>query len=76
MSVKQVLVLRKDLNMRKGKFVSQGAPGALKVFFDRATITPNDDAKYPYMMHIPLTKAEHDWKQGIFTKITCSVNSE
>lgn len=62
--------------MRAGKQVSQGGHGVIKVFFDRATITENDDAKYPYMLHIPITKAEHSWKEGIFTKITCVVNSE
>ena len=46
---KMVIVLRKDLNMRKGKFVAQGSHGVLKVFFDRATITPNNDSKYPIL---------------------------
>ena len=73
---KQVVVLRKDLNMRKGKFVTQGGHGIVKVFFDRATITPNDDTKFPYMMHIPITQPEYDWKEGIFKKIAYSVNSE
>ena len=35
MNVKQVIVLRKDLNMRKGKMVAQGAHASMKVFFDR-----------------------------------------
>lgn len=34
--VKQVLVIRKDLNMRKGKMVAQGAHSAMKVVFDQA----------------------------------------
>lgn len=34
-NVKRVIVLRKDLNMRKGKMVSQGAHAALKVFTDQ-----------------------------------------
>lgn len=32
---KQVIVMRKDLNMRKGKMIAQGAHASLKVFLDR-----------------------------------------
>lgn len=32
--VKQVIVMRKDLNMRKGKMISQGSHASLKVFLD------------------------------------------
>ena len=31
---KQVIVMRKDLNMRKGKMIAQGSHASLKVFFD------------------------------------------
>lgn len=31
--IKQVLVVRKDLNMRKGKMCAQAAHGAMKSFF-------------------------------------------
>jgi len=34
--IKQVIVMRKDLNMRKGKMIAQGAHASMKVFFDRA----------------------------------------
>lgn len=34
MIVKQVIVIRKDLNMRKGKMIAQGAHASMKVFFD------------------------------------------
>ena len=34
MDIKQVIVLRKDLNMRKGKMVVQGSHASMKVFFD------------------------------------------
>ena len=32
---KQVIVMRKDLNMRKGKIISQGSHVSMKVFLDR-----------------------------------------
>lgn len=35
MDAKQVIVMRKDLNMRKGKMIAQGAHASLKVFLDR-----------------------------------------
>ena len=36
---KQVIVLRKDLNMRKGKMISQGAHSSIGVIFNY--MTPN-----------------------------------
>jgi PTH2 family peptidyl-tRNA hydrolase len=35
MSVKQVIVMRKDLNMRKGKMVAQGAHASMKVMMEK-----------------------------------------
>lgn len=32
--IKQVIVMRTDLNMRKGKMIAQGAHASMKVFFD------------------------------------------
>jgi peptidyl-tRNA hydrolase len=37
--IKQVIVVRKDLNMRKGKLAAQVAHASMKVFFDRMTRT-------------------------------------
>ena len=34
--VKQVIIFRRDLNMRKGKIAAQVAHASMKVFFDRA----------------------------------------
>lgn len=33
--VKQVIVMRTDLNMRKGKMIAQGAHASMKIFWDR-----------------------------------------
>ena len=33
-NIKQVIIVRTDLNMRKGKMVAQGAHASMKVFFD------------------------------------------
>jgi len=84
MSVKQVIVIRKDLNMRKGKMVAQGAHASMKVFFNKmynpdagsqaAGITYGKDDIGNRTMK--LTEEELEWVDGIFTKICVSVNSE
>lgn len=71
MSVKQVIVMRKDLNMRRGKQISQGAHASLKVFFDRMYTTNIDGQRC-----INLTSEECKWVDFEFTKICVSVNSE
>lgn len=35
MNIKQVIIMRTDLNMRKGKMCAQAAHASMKVFFDR-----------------------------------------
>ena len=77
--IKQVLVVRKDLNMRKGKAIAQGAHAAMKVFFDKKSIhtRSNKDGEHiGYKLSIPLTDEMFEWVTGIFTKICVYVNSE
>ena len=69
MIIKQVLVLRKDLNMRKGKMVTQGSHSCMKVFFDRMT---KNNLTYTFTA----TEEMAEWIDGKFTKICVSVNSE
>ena len=78
MNVKQVVVMRKDLNMRKGKMVAQGSHACMKVFFDRM-----EKCRHQMGTNIiePLykcdfTKEMEEWKEGIFKKICVSVDSE
>jgi len=70
MSVKQVIVIRKDLLMRKGKMCAQASHASMKFLSDRNT--SND----PSRMEINLTAAEQRWFKEGFAKITVSVNSE
>lgn len=70
MGVKQVIVVRSDLKVRRGKMEAQCAHASLKVFFDEAYIGPNN------IMEIILTKEMAEWASGIFTKISLSCNSE
>jgi PTH2 family peptidyl-tRNA hydrolase len=69
-SVKQVIVVRKDLNMRKGKLASQVAHASMKFLLDNNEAERNDE------LVIKLTPAEATWLTGSFTKIVAGVDSE
>jgi len=73
MSVKQVIVMRKDLNMRRGKQIAQGAHASMKVFFDRGQVMVDGSE---YYLDCPLNKDMVEWVEGKFTKICVSVDSE
>ena len=68
-SAKQVIVMRKDLNMRKGKMIAQGAHASLKVLTDRGRAAGDSYT-------IELTPAMTAWLTGRFTKVCVSVDSE
>lgn len=81
MGIKQVIVMRKDLNMRKGKMVAQGSHSSMKVFFDMINEKNYDLARsaVTYKMILPPGETGKDicaWVDGIFKKICCGVNSE
>ena len=67
---KQVIIIRKDLNMRKGKMAAQSAHASMKVFFDLM----EHDLKHYYILKLnePMVK----WFNGRFTKIVLGVDSE
>jgi PTH2 family peptidyl-tRNA hydrolase len=68
-TAKQVIVMRKDLGMRKGKMIAQGAHASLKIFLDRGAQAP---AGYAFTT----TPAMDAWLGGRFTKVCVSVDSE
>jgi PTH2 family peptidyl-tRNA hydrolase len=69
---KQVIVMRKDLNMRKGKMIAQGAHASMKVLLDRGTAS-SDGTSFTFT----LTDAMHPWiVTGRFAKVTVGVTSE
>ena len=73
--VKQVIVVRKDLNMRKGKIGAQCAHASMKIFFDRMRYIGKgsfDDCAY----QLEISKEMDEWFNGIFTKIVVYVESE
>lgn len=68
--VKQVIVVRKDLSMRKGKIASQVAHASMKFLVDNNEATRGDE------VHIKLTPAEAMWLTGSFTKIVVGVDTK
>lgn len=70
MEHKQIIIMRKDLNMRKGKLVAQGAHASLGAILqqmrqdgDKLVLDLNDERLAP-------------WVTGRFKKICVYVNSE
>ena len=78
---KQVIVLRKDLNMRKGKMCAQAAHASLVALLNLGVTHEQDhDVLTGYCesnLVIPLNHlALNLWLKGSYKKITVSVNSE
>lgn len=81
--IKQIIVIRKDLNMRKGKIAAQAAHAALAVILD---MMQKDELTYPVgtgitegmRLSLLLDKGSpaYEWLNGSFTKIVVYVNSE
>jgi PTH2 family peptidyl-tRNA hydrolase len=68
-TVKQIIVVRTDLNMRKGKIAAQSAHASMKVLLDRATVREG-------VLTLPLEGPMAEWVTGRFTKIVLGVASE
>lgn len=69
--VKQVIVMRKDLNMRKGKMIAQGAHASLKVILDAGRLA---DDRGTFALDTWPALAE--WLGDRFAKVCVSVTSE
>ena len=69
---KQVIVMRKDLNMRKGKMVAQGAHASLAAFMSLAS------ERTPERLRIDIEpgSALDAWLNGRFTKICVGADTE
>ncbi len=73
MGSKQVIVMRKDLNMRKGKMVAQGAHASMKAILDQMKFKPQTNSM---TLEMPDGSPLEDWIEGRFTKVCLSVDSE
>lgn len=73
MNTKQVIVIRKDLKMRRGKEIAQGSHASIAFLTRRfALAQQNNNIIFP---NVFLSKAEQDWLDGSFTKVVCQVGS-
>ena len=69
--VKQVIVVRRDLNMRKGKLAAQVAHASMKFLVD------NNEAERGDEFMVKLTPVEAEWLlSGSFTKIVVGCDSQ
>lgn len=72
---KQVIVIRKDLNMRRGKQISQGAHSSFKTFLDLCDKFECGN-KAEIVFHYKKETAWDYWLNGIFTKIVVGCENE
>ncbi|TWT67629.1 peptidyl-tRNA hydrolase [Posidoniimonas polymericola] len=67
--IKQVIVMRHDLKMRRGKQIAQGAHASMSFLCRRlqagGSVSTQD-----------LSEAERAWLEGAFAKVCCRVDSE
>lgn len=77
MKVKQVIAVRKDLDMTYGKIAAQVAHAAIKVFFDRMSLDLVSDNFKLYRAKIEhITEPMKNWMIDSFTKVVVWINSE
>lgn len=82
--VKQVIVVRKDLHMRKGKIAAQVAHASMKVLLDRMGVRyyyydQGDGTSYgseEWVLNVDRDSPMWEWLNGSFTKIVLYVESE
>lgn len=73
-AVKQVICVRTDLNMRKGKLAAQAAHASLNVFLEQRILW--ERVIGPPMLSVPLTPEMEHWIINGHTKIVLGVASE
>lgn len=62
--VKQLIIIRRDLKMRRGKEIAQGAHASMKFLVDMLKRTEG---------HYEMTPEMIEWMQGLFTKVVLQV---
>ena len=67
---KQVIVMRRDLDVKCGKLIAQGAHASCSFFSER------ERTFMATGQYVPPSPAEQEWILGRFTKIVLGVDSE
>jgi PTH2 family peptidyl-tRNA hydrolase len=67
--IKQVIVMRHDLGMRRGKQIAQGAHASMSFLCHRLQ-------QHGSLRLEDLTDVQRAWLSGSFAKVCCRVNSE
>lgn len=75
MRTKQVIVIRRDLKMRRGKEIAQGAHASMLWLRERVKLFDEPD-KLPRDGSVPFSEAEKAWLKGDYKKVVVTVNSE
>lgn len=70
-NVKQLIVIRKDLGMKKGKIAAQACHASMGALLKMCEIS-DDGVKLDFNEN----KAAKEWLQGSFAKVALAVNSE
>lgn len=81
MNPKQIIVVRKDLNMRKGKIASQAAHASMAVILNNGKYyfwcdEDNNEVCNEFILDLKGKDVLSRWLKGSFTKICVYVNSE
>jgi PTH2 family peptidyl-tRNA hydrolase len=78
-NVKQVIIIRKDLHMRRGKEIAQGSHASIAFLTNRLLVRTKaiaGDLGGGAVTFADFTAPEWEWIQGNFRKICVVVNSE
>lgn len=79
METKQVIVMRKDLGMRKGKMIAQGAHASMAWLTRKFETAEHDDTGFADLEEyksITLSGSQRAWLETSFKKICVYVDSE
>lgn len=75
METKQVIVVRRDLKMPKGKIASQVAHASMAAVLPFGSVQ-RDPLGRPFIHIDPIPEATAVWLEGAFTKVVVGVDSE
>lgn len=69
-NTKMVIVVRKDLSMRKGKFASQVANASIQFLID------NNESERGDEVHVKMSHEEAVWFRGSMSRLIATIDSE